>query len=221
MYSSSDIVLVNYMKDVDIHHGLWDLSVLCFLRERPMHPYEMQRLLFERHWDEVLVLKRGSLYHAIKRLLQSKLITAAGTSRDGRRPERTTYRITPAGEEELVCWLREMVAVPQREPSVFMASVNFLIHLTTSDAIAQLEDRAQRLHQEIGTTEVAMKQVAAFLPRCHLLEGEYLLWMRKAELQWVRSVVEELHSGQLTWDLKKIFEEIETARTVAAKPAKG
>jgi len=77
-----------------------------------MHPYEMQRLLLERHWDEVLVLKRGSLYHAIKRLLKSKLITVIGTSRDGLRPERTTYRITPSGEEELVRWLREMVSVP-------------------------------------------------------------------------------------------------------------
>jgi DNA-binding PadR family transcriptional regulator len=209
------------MREVDIHRGLWDLSVLCFLRERPMHPYEMQRLLFERHWNEVLVLKRGSLYHAIKRLLQSKLITAAGTSRDGRRPERTTYRITPAGEEELVRWLREMVAVPQREPSVFMASVNFLIHLPPRDAIAQLENRAQLLEQEISTTEPELKKVATFLPRCLLLEGEYLLWMRKAELQWVRGLVDELHSGKLTWDLKKIFQEIETARTVAAKPVKG
>lgn len=209
------------MRDIDSHHGLWDLSVLCFLRERSMHPYEMQRLLLERHWDEVLVLKRGSLYHAIKRLLHSRLITATGVSRDGRRPERTTYRITPLGEKELVRWLREMVAVPLREPSVFMASVNFLIHLTPSDAIAQLESRAQRLAQEISATEIAMKPVAARIPRFHLLEGEYLLWMRKAELQWVRSLVTDLRSGQLTWNLKKILADIEAARKTAALLEKG
>lgn len=210
-----------FMKELDTHHSLWDLAVLCFLRERPMHPYEMQRLLLERHWDEVLVLKRGSLYHAIRRLLKMRLITATGTSRDGRRPEKTTYQIVPAGEGELVRWLREMVAVPVREPSEFMASVNFLIHLTPSDATEQLESRAQRLEQEVSTTEAIMKRVTSFVPRFLLLEAEYLLWMRKAELQWVRSLLDELRSGQLTWDLKKIFQDIEAARQAAANPAKG
>lgn len=212
---------MKYMKEIDSHHSLWDLAVLCFLRECPMHPYEMQRLLLDRHWDEVLVLKRGSLYHAIKRLLKSRLINAAGTSRAGRRPERTTYRITPDGEQQLVRWLREMVAIPLREPSTFMASVNFLIHLTPTDAITQLEHRAQRLDQEIASTEVVLKQVATFLLRFHLLEGDYLLWMRKAELQWVRNLLEELRSGRLTWDLKQIFQDIEAARQSATKPTKG
>lgn len=209
------------MKETDTHRGLWDLAVLCFLRERPMHPYEMQRLLLERHWDEVLVLKRGSLYHAIKRLLQGQLITALGTSREGLRPERTTYQIAPAGEEELIRWLRESVAIPLREPSTFMASVNFLIHLTPSDALARLEERAERLEKEVNSTETVMKRLATFLPRFLVLEADYLLSMRKAELQWVRNLLEELRSGKLTWDLREIFAGIEAARTSAVKPAKG
>jgi DNA-binding PadR family transcriptional regulator len=218
MYISFDIIHMNYMKnELDKHHGLWDLAVLCFLRERPMHPYEMQRLLLERHWDEVLVLKRGSLYHAISRLLASRLITATGVSRDGRRPERTTYQIAAEGRQELVRWLQEMVAVPLREPSTFMAAINFLIHLSPSDAIAQLDSRAQRLAQELNTTETVMKQVAAHVARLHLLEAEYQLWMRKAELQWVRGLLEELRSENLTWDLEQIFQEIRAA-TTAAQP---
>jgi len=209
---------MNYMKkETDTHRGLWKLAVLCFLRERPMHPYEMQRLLLERHWDEVLVIKRGSLYHAISRLLAARLIAAAGVSRDGRRPERTTYRIAPEGKQELVRWLREMVAVPVREPSTFMAAINFLIHLAPDDAIARLDDRAQRLDQELSATEISLKHVAAHVGRLHLLEAEYQLWMRKSELQWVRKLLEELRSGQLTWDLEHIFHEIEAAATASVK----
>jgi DNA-binding PadR family transcriptional regulator len=208
---------MNYMKnESDKHHGLWDLAVLCFLRERPMHPYEMQRLLLERHWDEVLVLKRGSLYHAINRLLGSRLITATGISRDGRRPERTTYQIAEEGRQELVRWLREMVAVPLREPSTFMAAINFLIHLAPNDAITQLEQRSQRLEQELATTESVMKQVAVHVARLHLLEAEYQLWMRKAELQWVRALLADLRSRELTWDLEQIFQEIQEAATAAS-----
>jgi len=205
----------------DQHHGLWDLAVLCFLRERPMHPYEMQRLFLERHWDEVLVLKRGSLYHAISRLLASRLITATGVSRDGRRPERTTYQIAPEGRQELVRWLREMVALPVREPSTFMAAINFLIHLEPSDAIAQLDRRAQRLEQELATTENVMKQVVIHVPRLHLLEAEYQLWMRRSELQWVRALLADLRSGQLNWNLQQIFQEIQAAAAAPTQPPPG
>jgi DNA-binding PadR family transcriptional regulator len=55
---------------------LWDVAVLACLRERPMHPYEIQRVLRTRRKDDVLVLKRGSLYEAIARLGSAD---AAGT----------------------------------------------------------------------------------------------------------------------------------------------
>ena len=66
--------------------GIWEIAVLAFLREEPMHPYQMQSLLRLRHKDEILALKRGSLYHAIGRLVRDELITAKSTSRNGRPP---------------------------------------------------------------------------------------------------------------------------------------
>src|SRR4029079_11077784 len=74
--------------------NLWELTVLSTLREAPMHPYEILRLLKERHEEEVLVLKRGSLYHAIDRLLAAGHIQELDTRRQGRRPGRTAYRLT-------------------------------------------------------------------------------------------------------------------------------
>ena len=50
------------------YRNLWALTVLCLLREAPMHPYEMQRLIRERKKDDFLDLKRGSLYNSIARL---------------------------------------------------------------------------------------------------------------------------------------------------------
>src|ERR671936_1214287 len=91
---------------------LWALAVLGLLREAPMHPYEMQRQLRMRHTDELLALKRGSLYHAIYQLQRDGLIEPVEVSREGRRPERTVYRITADGEDELINWLRELLAVP-------------------------------------------------------------------------------------------------------------
>lgn len=194
------------------HYGLWELAVLCLLREGPMHPYEMQRLIKERHKDEVLVLKKGSLYHAINRLQRSGLIEVIETGRQGRRPERTTYRISGEGELELVRWLRDIVGTPRPEPSEFMAAVSFLVYLPPPDAVAQLELRAEKLENELAGLTATIKALVARITRINILETEYLLAMRRAELKWVRGVIAELHAGRLTWDLNAIIEAIRAAK---------
>src|SRR5450432_1850226 len=104
------------MKNAPTKVNTWELAVLAFLREGPMHPYEIQRLLKERHKDELLDLKRGSLYHAINRLLKLGLIQPVGTERDGLRPERTTYRATAAGRATLLRWVRAILSLPPQGP---------------------------------------------------------------------------------------------------------
>jgi DNA-binding PadR family transcriptional regulator len=200
--------------------GLWEIAILALLREAPMHPYQMQSLLRERHKDEILVLKRGSLYHAINRLLRTRLIGAISSARDGRRPERTTYRILPAGQQQLLSSLREMVSVPQREPSEFLASMSFLVYLTPDVAAAKLTERIAHLEKEIQATEAGRRAASTRVDRIHLIESEYLVAMRKAELKWVRSVLDELRSGQLTWDLEEIFKQIRAARKSTALHSK-
>src|ERR1700716_1682847 len=91
---------------------LGSLAVMGLLRERDMHPYEMQRQMHIRHTDELLGLKRGSLYHAINQLQRDGLIESIETSREGRWPERTVYRLTSDGEEELLVWLRDLISTP-------------------------------------------------------------------------------------------------------------
>ncbi len=196
----------------DPHHGLWDLVVLCLLRERAMHPYEMQRLLVERHKDDVLVLKRGSLYHAIGRLQRAGLIATVETLRAGRRPERTIYRLTPDGRAAHLRWLQEMIARPQPERSDFMASISLLVYLAPADARARLEERARALGAEIAALESKLATLRARLPRIHLVELEYLLAMRRAEAAWVATVVPDLAAGSFTWDLEALL---------AALPAPG
>ena len=186
--------------------GIWEIAVLALLREAPMHPYQMQSLLRERHKDEVLALKRGSLYHAIGRLVRAELILAADTSRNGRRPARTTYAITSGGRKELIRTLRQIVAVPQRESREFMAAMSFLVHLTPAEAIPRLEERCHHLEQQIEAYGSALATATERVARINLVESEYLVAMLKAELTWVLNVIAEMRSGKFTWDLKTILE---------------
>ncbi|HEY8536488.1 MAG TPA: helix-turn-helix transcriptional regulator [Vicinamibacterales bacterium] len=197
----------------------WEVAVLAFLRERPMHPYEMQRLLRLRRKDELLALKRGSLYHAINRLARDGLITAIETSREGGRPERTTYQLTPAGERELLETLRAMVADPRGGSSEFFAGLSFLVYLTPDDAASQLAERLQRLDAGIeALTARCRGALQHAVERINILEEEYLLTMSRAERQWVAGVLEELRAGQLTWDLDAMLARAREAYGRGARP---
>ncbi len=185
--------------------NVWELTVLSTLREAPMHPYEILRLLKERHKEEVLVLKRGSLYHAIERLLAAGHIEELDTKRQGRRPERTTYRLTDAGQRHLVDGLRRLVAVPRHEASEFMTAMSFLVHLGPRDALAQLDERALQLETELVVTDEQMAYTLGIAGRVNLLETEYQQAMRRAELAWIRGLAGDLRSGRLDWNLEALL----------------
>lgn len=198
--------------------GIWEMSVLALLREAPMHPYQMQRLLHLRHKDEILALKRGSLYHAIGRLVRDELITAKSTDRDGRRPERTTYAITASGRKEFTRVLRQIIAVPRREPSEFMAAMSFLVHLAPGEALPRLEERALHLEKEISSRSAGVAAASAHVLRINLVESEFLIAMLKAELGWVRTLISEISKGTLTWDVKTVLKYARKSDLAAARP---
>ena len=192
--------------------GLWEIAVLALLREATMHPYEMQRLLRERHTEDLLPLKRGSLYHAIDRLAKAGLIEVVATSREGKRPARTTYRLADGGEAELLDRLRQTIATPEPESPVFMTCISFLVQLTPADAREQLERRARRLEREIVSHEQTRAQIGSRLDRVLLIELEFVLAMRKAELAWVRGVVEDIRDRRFNWSHSRILADARKAR---------
>jgi DNA-binding PadR family transcriptional regulator len=169
-----------------------------------MHPYEMQRLIRQRHKDDFLDLKRGSMYHAIERLQRAGLIAVVETSREGKRPERTVYRLTDEGERELLDWLRELIAKPICETSQFTAAVSYLAQLTPEDAQDQLSERVGRLEMTLVSFNAVLQNLHARLPAVFLLRAEYVRAMIQAERDWVRSLVEEIRTGRLRWDTETL-----------------
>ncbi len=200
--------------------GIWEIAVLALLREAPMHPYQMQRLLRLRHKDEILALKRGSLYHAIRRLLRADLIAIETTGRDGNRPERTTYRLAPAGLDELKDTIRKIVATPRRESSEFMAAMSFLVHLDPEEAARHLKERVHSLEAEIAQRTAGLAAASAHVLRINLIESEYLLEMLKAERAWTSRLEKEVREGKLTWNLKEILRDAAASRKAASKRRK-
>jgi DNA-binding PadR family transcriptional regulator len=175
------------------------LAVLtCFL-ERPMHPYEVAQTLRARAKHESIRLNYGSLYGVVEALERRQLIRARETLRAGRRPERTIYEITDAGLREMADWLSELVAAPVKEYLQFEAALSLLPALPPDEALAALEQRRQALVIEIAFLDGAVATALSHgLPRLFSLESEYVLVLRRAELDYVERLGKDLESGDLT-----------------------
>ena len=188
------------------------LAILALLYEAPMHPYRMQQLIKERGKDEVInVRDRSSIYQTIERLLRAGLIAVAETARDERRPERTVYRLTEEGGETARDWLREMLATPAREFPEFPAALSLIPLLAPEDAMQQLALRAIRIEAGRARTQAMLAATMRFLPRLFLLESEYEETVRRAELAWVRALIDDLRAGRLPWSEKQMRAMLESS----------
>jgi len=179
------------------------LAVMNLLMERPMHPYEMKSTMKERGHDQVIRLKGGSIYDTVERLEAGGFIKSQKTSREGRRPERTVYAITEAGRDEITGWLAELLTQPVNEYPQFGGALAFVAALDKDEVTRLLKMRIALLDARIAGAEKQLKNFLGMgLPRLFLVEGEYAVAMQRAELEWVRHIVDDIQSGKL-WITKE------------------
>jgi DNA-binding PadR family transcriptional regulator len=185
------------------------LAVLALLFERPMHPYEMAATLKQRHKGESIKIRYGSLYTVIELLVKRGFIAARETLREGRRPERTVFELTPSGYDELRAWMQDLLRDPLKEYPQFAAALSLLPVLPPQEAVALLRRRALSLSAEITRTEAhlaALVQqevpvppenlppplVGKKFPPLFVVESEFALALMKAELAFVNELVRRI-----------------------------
>jgi DNA-binding PadR family transcriptional regulator len=195
------------------------LTVLSLLTEQPRHTYELQRLIQERHKDFAMGRTRA-LYHAVDRLARDGLIEPVETSREGKRPERTVYRITDAGADECQSWVEDLLKAPGQEFPLITVAVSFLANLPQDTALRALQSRTVALQSMIAGLDAALRSLIddLHLPRLVLLEQECLQALRHAELAWVRGLIDEIRSGSMSWSreaLEEMFALHHTTTTTA------
>lgn len=176
------------------------LAVLGLLDERPMHPYEMFQLLLARKEDRLMRIRAGSLYHAVGRLEEAKLILAHGVDRDGNRPERTTYELTELGSQHLRDRLREMLAIPAEEYPAFLLAMAEAHVLPLEEVIDLLTTRRQALLPYLERLDAEdIDALARGVPQQYKLDVQYAQAVRRAELKWLDDLITTLCAGQMPW----------------------
>jgi DNA-binding PadR family transcriptional regulator len=220
MSASLQIVIewlyIDVMRDTSRPSSPLQLVVLALVFEEPMHPYRMHALIKQRGKDQVAnVAQRNSVYQTIRVLERAGLIRARETSRDERRPERTTYEITDEGRRTLRTWMEEMIATPAREFPDFPAALSQVAGLPPDELRTLLERRIAALEKRLS--EIPLTYPG--LPRVFLLESEYQAAMIRGELDWLRTLVEDLRTRRLTWseeELRQVAAQFASANPLPA-----
>src|SRR5262245_32339337 len=175
--------------------NLLALAVLAELTQRPMHRYELASVLRAHGKERDMDVKLSSLYTVVQNLAKHGFLEAVGNARQGRRPERTTYRITEAGRRELEEWTRALSSEPRSEHPRFTAGLSIMMVLPPEDVIALLHVRLTRLEETIAARRAELAEIRRDVPRLFLAEDEYALAMLEAEAAWVRALWNELATG--------------------------
>ena len=216
------------------------LAVLALLFERPMHPYEMAATLKQRHKEDSIKLRYGSLYTVIDLLVGRGFIAPRETSRAGKRPERTTYELTGPGYAELRSWMQDLLRTPVNEYPQFTAGLSLLPVLPPEEAVALLRERAIHLsgeaarleshlaelaHQEVPLPphEMPPALIGKKFPPLFVVEAEYKLALTRAELAFVIELVRRI--SEENWGPADLWRELQAAsarqhETEPSNPAK-
>lgn len=187
------------MKDAGCRLTPLGLMVLALLREDDMHPYEMIRLMRQRHDDRIVPLTNGTMYHTVARLERHGLLAEVGVDREGNRPERTTYTLTDAGEAAVPEWVRR--ELPQLDrPTEFRVALAEVHNLPREEVVALLRERRDALERARDRhRDGRTKALGLGVLEQYLIEVDRERALLEAELNWLTDFIPRLAHPDFVW----------------------
>ena len=174
------------------------LAVLACLTERPMHPYEMAATMRTRGQDQSIRLNYGSLYGVVESLLKQGLVEEQGVMREGRRPERTVYRITDDGRAEIDEWMAELLGRSAKEFPQFEAGLSLMGVLPPARVVALLRERIAALQSRLSELDAIVEAATRNgVPRVFLVEMDYERAMVDADCAFTEQLAADIESESL------------------------
>jgi DNA-binding PadR family transcriptional regulator len=171
----------------------------CVRMHGSAHGYQVRRDLLTWAADKWANVAPGSIYHALKKMAQEKLLEVVSTDSHPGGPDRTAYQLTPDGETEfqllLARYLSESDSNAQGSYQM-AAAVTFLPALPRTKAISLLQHRLTRLAGHRNSAEELIENGTAWGQPPHV-EELYRLWSYtvEAEERWVRELLHRLLEG--------------------------
>ncbi|MGC4772712.1 PadR family transcriptional regulator [Micromonospora sp. DT44] len=164
---------------------------------QPVHGYDVRRELLSWSADKWANVQPGSIYHALRKLTEEGLLRAVATEQVGARPARTTYEVTPKGDDEFETLLRNFWWNFTEPVDPFTAAFSFLPAMPRSEAAAALRNRANLLRAGMESMRASLESDWVRNTKPVHVSWMFELWSARAEaeLSWCERIAERIESG--------------------------
>jgi DNA-binding PadR family transcriptional regulator len=167
------------------------------------HGYQVRRDLLTWSADRWANVAPGSIYHALKKMTQEKLLEEVSTEVDpgeSRGPDRTAYQLTPDGETEFQLLVAKSLSDNDDSAQAayrMAAAVTFIPALPRAKAISLLRHRVTHLSGQRANAEDLLENGMSWGQPEHVNEL-YRLWLAHIDAThgWLHGLVARLEAGE-------------------------
>ena len=161
--------------------GERELLLLGLLRRREMHGYQLSEFL-ETHLGMFFDLKKGTAYNLLGKMEEVGWVTSR-EEKEGRRPVRRVFAITPEGESIFQDLLRKVLPRYQYPSFPGNVPILFLDALPPGEKMGLLKERRGEVKDRLTALETHMDHVA------HPLL-DHRRRILQTELDWLGALIE-------------------------------
>ena len=180
------------------------IAILGFLIRSDLHGYQVKKRI-ENEMAEWTDIKFGSIYYALAKLEQEKLIRRVRSEQTSGKPARTIYRITEQGRMEFVRMIEDVILRSNRAYLPQDVGVFFSQHLKPSRFLAILQKRHDdhvrllaflRNHRQELEVETEVPEIATAII-------DHALFHVEAEIRWFAMLIEKVKQGRIPQKAKR------------------
>ena len=176
-------------------------AILGFLNYYPMSGYDL-KTGFDRSVQHFWTADQSQIYRTLARLEDAGLVEVE-VIEQADRPDRKLHRITEAGRDEFMRWMRTPLP-PGKSRSAALIQVFFAGQLEDGQVLTMFEETRDVLKERLAS-HLALPEVVK--PYRDLVDSdrEAFFWMltlecgikvAEAQLEWVESVIRRLEAGE-------------------------
>ncbi len=164
------------------------LLLLGMLRLHKMYGYQLNEFI-DSHLGASIHLKKPTVYHLLNKMAADGWVTYK-EERQGNRPPRRVYAITPPGETAFQQMLRQSLA--DYKPAEFRSDISlaFLDSISAEEALPLLQKRRSIIEELLQTIRGHAEH-----PGSLQLMIEHQLRHLEVELEWADEVIAQIRAS--------------------------
>jgi len=170
-----------------------ELAVMSLLAEKPMHGYQIERIIEERGMRNWTNIGFSSIYYILEKLKNIDWLESVLKYGEGKGPARQVYSLTTAGRGAWKEAVINALSNPRRSNSNFQLGLSNLLHLEKSQIIPALEKYVKELEQKYQQVSEKLTNHGEDLPWNASAMFDLSLTQIKAELDWVKAFIEKIN----------------------------